>query len=302
MNRRDKLRRFPNKLLQVVGLRPTLAPAWPLQDNCHIPTILNQLQSPLFGKLSIELRISIYSDVLGDLERFLHICLNKKKKGRRVAHWRCTDTESPFPTWQHNCFRDLPFLKSGTYHNFPPGFTTTNDLLTALLLSCRRIYSEALAILYERNIFHFRGGITLPAFKRSIPIVQWAAIRNVHISTAYTPWLYPLRFASYKPPKSLPNWDQICKDLGSLPNLQSLSFDILANDVYAGRGSFGLAAPRPVLPFLESLKAIKCKRMEVELNMELPGDLLHRLGPVNYKITVRERPYHGKYYRIGASK
>jgi hypothetical protein len=142
MHRSLILQRFTNKLAQAVGLRPTPIPAWPLQDECDVPEMMDQLQSPLFGNLSAELRILIYSAVLSDPERFLHICLNwKKKKCRPMAHWRCTDLESPFPTWQHNCFGENPlFDKEGKFYNVRfRQVTTTNDQLIALLLSCRRM-------------------------------------------------------------------------------------------------------------------------------------------------------------------
>ncbi|KAF2688149.1 hypothetical protein K458DRAFT_385719 [Lentithecium fluviatile CBS 122367] len=302
MHRLSSLRILRNKVSQAVGLRPIPTPAWPLQDECDAPEIMEQLQSPLFGTLSVELRILIYSAVLGDPGRFLHICLNrKKKKCRPMAHWRCTDLESPFPTWQHYCFGEKPsFDKEGKCCNVHPRqITTTDDQLIALLLSCQRIYSEALIILYERNIFHFRGGVTLPAFKQSIPAVQWNAIRKIHLSTAYSPFYHPnCNRAGYKAPKTLPNWNQICEDLSSLPSLQTLSFDILADDPYFVRGYFTGTEPETLLSILKPLKAIRSSRMEVELNIELPKEVVHLLGPVNYEIAFRERPFNEVFRRL----
>jgi hypothetical protein len=142
MHRLPTFRELRKKVSQAVGMRSSPIPAWPLQVEREVPEIMNQVQSPLFGKLSAELRIPIYSAVLGDPERFLHICLNKKdKKRRRLAHWRCTNLESPHPTWQHSCFGEERVLSpSGTFITIQHrAVTTTEDQLLALLLSCRRM-------------------------------------------------------------------------------------------------------------------------------------------------------------------
>lgn len=156
MHRLSSIRKFGRKISQAVGLRPTPTPAWPLQSGCDVPEIQDQLQSLLFGKLSIELRIIIYELVLGDPKRFLHICLNrgkKAKKHRKVAHWRCDEMDiqrhepmnSPCPTWQHWCFGDHPIIDRQAHHHdmFNPHrreITVTEDQLIAILLSCRRMY------------------------------------------------------------------------------------------------------------------------------------------------------------------
>ncbi|KAF2444645.1 hypothetical protein P171DRAFT_431447 [Karstenula rhodostoma CBS 690.94] len=283
MHRLSTFRKLRNKVSQAVEM-------------------MNQVQSPLFGKLSAELRIPIYAAVLGDPERFLHICLNKKdkknKKRRRLAHWRCTNLESPHPTWQHSCFGEERVLSpSGTFVTIHHrAVTTTEDQLLALLLSCRRIYSEALVILYEQNVFHFRGPITLPAFKQAIPAVQWNSIRKIHISTAYAPFYYPNNgVAGYKWLGSLPNWDQICEDLSGLSNLQSLSFDILMLDPYFESFPLKMGDPIAFLACLEPLKAVRAAKMVVELNMTLPGEVVNALGPVEYEVVFRDRPFNEMY-------
>jgi hypothetical protein len=159
-----------------------------------------------------------------------------------------------------------------------------------------RSYLEALVILYEQNVFHFRGPITLPAFKQAIPAVQWNSIHKIHISTTYAPFYYPNNgVAGYKWLGSLPNWDQICEDLSRLPNLQSLSFDILILDPYFESGPLKMDDPIALLACLEPLKAIRAARMEVELNMKLPDEVVHALGPVEYEVVFRDRPFDEMY-------
>jgi hypothetical protein len=106
--------------------------------------ITAQKECPLFSKLSAELRILIYEAVLTDRSRFLHICMNRrqrkaKRRVRPVAHFWCTDQDSPFPTWQHACFGEsVKPLEQMMAFCFRP-ITTTDDHLLSLLLSCRLV-------------------------------------------------------------------------------------------------------------------------------------------------------------------
>ena len=118
--------------------KPLPSSTWPLQDDVTVkPKIRMQQKSPLFTKLSAELRILIYQAALGDPHRFLHICENTSRKRQRVSHYYCTDIESRYPTWQHNCYDDskanLDFWVTMTQ----PIVKTTNDKLLSLLLTCR---------------------------------------------------------------------------------------------------------------------------------------------------------------------
>jgi hypothetical protein len=132
---------------------PKYPPAWPLCSDDHPkPRINPQTQSPLFTVLSAELRIQVYQAVLTDPPRFLHIIKNrfparhglqklkKKVPERRVAHYWCTDMESPYPTWQHVCYGESLDPTSPiprTFHRRP--ITETNDKLLSLLQTCRQV-------------------------------------------------------------------------------------------------------------------------------------------------------------------
>ena len=126
--------------------QPSYPPAWPLQDEqCAKPDIHAQDASPLFGKISAELRISIYEAVLTDTERLLHICQNRRKQKTRrperpVAHYWCTDRDSSFPTRQHPCFGEYTYNNDQMKVSASRPITTTNDHLLSLLLSCRRMH------------------------------------------------------------------------------------------------------------------------------------------------------------------
>ncbi|KAF2751433.1 hypothetical protein M011DRAFT_114279 [Sporormia fimetaria CBS 119925] len=216
---------------------PRYSPNWPLLDGeASRPRINPQLDCVLFN-LTPELRIMIYQAVLTDPSQFLHIVLNKYssypderprklRKARSVAHYWCEDLESPFPTWQHSCYGESIHLTATANGFVYRPVTETEDRLLALLLSCRRVYSEALHILYRDNIFHFRGSYSLLTFRHTLSDVQWAALRHVHISAHFrescrlppltTEWL----------PEFLPNWQECCQHL-TLPNLRSLRLDLV---------------------------------------------------------------------------
>jgi hypothetical protein len=119
------------------ALEPLPPSTWPLQDDCTVkPKIRMQQKSLLFTKLSAELRILIYQAALGDPHRFLHICESTKQKRQSVSHYHCTDIESPYPTWQHSCYSDIPAnLVFGVLMVQPT--VKTKDKLLALLLTCR---------------------------------------------------------------------------------------------------------------------------------------------------------------------
>lgn len=171
----------------------------------------------------------------------------------------------------------------------------TNTFVSIEIL--RISYSEALAILYEENVFHFRGGIGLPAFKSSIPTVQWNAIRHIHISTSYAAFYdRDLHWTGYNPPRTLPNWKQICDDLAQLPNLQDLRFDITADDPNVGY-SFEKNETQILLSILQPLKDIRSGTIEIELNARVPEKIWRMLGPVNFMTTFRKRPFNEKVYR-----
>lgn len=120
--------------------QPTM---WPLLDACGMqPGIRPQPQSPLFEKLSAEIRLALYQAALANFGGFMHICKNwtpkKGKKLRQVAHFCCIDMDSPYPTWQHTCYgeRQVTTDRGTTGFRYRP-VTETDDKLLSLLLTCR---------------------------------------------------------------------------------------------------------------------------------------------------------------------
>jgi hypothetical protein len=96
----------------------------------------SQLQCVLFKMVSSEVRLLIYEAVLSDPGRLLHIVPYRGKERRQgVGHWRCEDTESPLPTWQHSCFGTWAG-DACIYKRVEP---RSGSNLVALLLTCRLV-------------------------------------------------------------------------------------------------------------------------------------------------------------------
>jgi hypothetical protein len=68
--------------------------------------VLAQKQSALLGKMPTEVRLAIYSAVLTDSQRLLHIVHGIPRKGMlsQMGHWRCDDLQNLQQVWQHRCF------------------------------------------------------------------------------------------------------------------------------------------------------------------------------------------------------
>lgn len=100
-----KLRRkFSKRRHASLGNKVSYPAAWPLlEDTTARPPINPQSQSPLFSRLTPELRRLIYVLAIGDVYRFTHIYPDPDNPAR-LTHSRCTDMDSPYPTWQHTCF------------------------------------------------------------------------------------------------------------------------------------------------------------------------------------------------------
>jgi len=100
-----------------------------------------QTQSPLF-KLPEELLLMIYKEVVGN--RLLHIV----RRQRKLGHVACNGSGDADECKENQC-RGLK-LPTGTYAQTGPG----NDLIQ-LLQTCRKIYVDAVQVLYSSNIFDF---------------------------------------------------------------------------------------------------------------------------------------------------
>ncbi|KAI4943120.1 hypothetical protein J4E86_010067 [Alternaria arbusti] len=96
---------------------------------------LDQKQCVLFQKLSAEMRLLIYEEVLADPQRLLHALHVTPIGGRpaKLGHWRCETPQSESLVWQHACFG---LWNEGEFQHVRDAYYTNGDLLS-LLLTCR---------------------------------------------------------------------------------------------------------------------------------------------------------------------
>jgi hypothetical protein len=98
---------------------------------------VDQKQCLLFGKLSAEVRLLIYEEILADPQRLLHFLHVTPTRGRptKLGHWRCEDMDSPYLTWQHLCFG---VWNEGSARCYRSASHTNGDLIS-ILVTCRLV-------------------------------------------------------------------------------------------------------------------------------------------------------------------
>ncbi|KAL4940126.1 hypothetical protein BDV06DRAFT_224368 [Aspergillus oleicola] len=172
-------------------------------------------QQSRFFKLPIELRDMIYREVLESPFK-LHVWRTHK----RLCSVRCEYGPS-YPwgldiTYRYSvCCRPL-LARDGSVQRRREGTDgPRQDQLLPLLCSCRRIYSESIALLYTRNKFVFDDNRTFKLFPTVIPSHRLGTIRFLYI-----------RFYTFKDdqidPKSEATWKQLCRTLTGMKRLESL--------------------------------------------------------------------------------
>ncbi|KAH7317921.1 hypothetical protein BKA65DRAFT_557333 [Rhexocercosporidium sp. MPI-PUGE-AT-0058] len=141
-----------------------------------------QVQSPFLAKLPIEIREMIYEEILGGGDRRLvHIL----RKDRRLGHWRCRlqDGEEVCDQQDRRCVEGWLSYKSKVWHLDRNGLLdlVTDGGLLPLLMTCRAIYSEAVPILYSKNVFHFYDPGDIRHFARTILPHRLNAVQSIMI-------------------------------------------------------------------------------------------------------------------------
>ncbi|RFU34861.1 hypothetical protein B7463_g1482, partial [Scytalidium lignicola] len=133
----------------------------------------DQLESPLF-KLPLEIRRQIYEEVLGG--HVFHIYFVQAY--RRLSHTRCKDRSTPCNGAVCRSMVKIPGAKDDW----------GNISLLHMLQSCRRVYSEAIEMLYKENTFDFDSlnGVLqlsrtiLPNRMKLVTSVQWRYKYDAH--------------------------------------------------------------------------------------------------------------------------
>lgn len=174
----------------------------------------SNFDSPLLGRLPIELRLEIYGYVLGG--ELFHIFPAPK----RMAHYYC-----PSPSWNDtnckNCLKTtrspLPLVGNGRIPN--------NDI--ALLKACRQIYNEASHVLYATNVFELGNLNSFLHFSQTIRPCRLASIARLHIC-----WDLPTRSKEVKSWKR--GWHTIATQMSALVHLKLMLGCSLKSNLISG--------------------------------------------------------------------
>lgn len=99
-------------------------------------TSSDQGQSPLFTKLSAELRVEVYRWVLSSGGALLHLA----RAHQKLTHIRCFDDgpDSSKRPWRHECWGFS--YRDGSFHMHPHNNIPPDRDLLALLKTCREMY------------------------------------------------------------------------------------------------------------------------------------------------------------------
>ncbi|KAF2501043.1 hypothetical protein BU16DRAFT_189744 [Lophium mytilinum] len=207
-------------------------------------------------RLPVELRIQIYTDVLGGS---LFHCLPTP---RGVRHLRCSGIFRPGP----RCFQS-PQATDSYYHANPHNsrvlFSKTN---LDFLATCRQIYVEGIDLLYSTNTFDFAHPLTFLWFAQTILPQRLAFITKLQISWFTGNILEPLCRPRHK--KSdiwedsdlASDWDPMWKVVAEdMPGLKDLW--VLIRHYYA-RPDEQAIQERVLAPLLQ-LRGLKAFRLVV---------------------------------------
>jgi len=175
----------------------------------------SQSQSPLF-RLPRNIRQRIYEHVLGNSN--VHVI--STHGGQRLSHKRCKCATCPGFAF---------FIERGKWKRewMCEDFRLEIGSLTPLLQTCRKIYSEAVGLMYRSNTFSLKNPKVLKNFVDWIPEKRWGGIMAVHVDV-------DLQGAIAQPQSTTAGnvvtntnpWDTAFVALAKLPNLQTIEIRI----------------------------------------------------------------------------
>lgn len=221
---RSKPRALPT--IRPRALTPPPSPRTALESP---PTTFAQLQSPLFSNLPLEIRRLIYHHAL--VSRSTHIV----RLGPRLGHIRCRLSRNARP-WDHRCW-GITVNGSDLYHGPHDGFPTEEETeenkpgLLPLVMACRRIYTEAMPVLYGDNTFSMLHLESVMSLADTILPQRLNTIRSVELGWYfYIPYpLYTCKFQPMDyPPNDIATWERVWSILANMEGLVTLRIDLKA--------------------------------------------------------------------------
>lgn len=196
---------------------PRLLPHIPPRPRCITPPLDNskeeesiafhdQAQSRLFC-LPEEILLNIYECVIGN--RVLHIVRRRGKLG----HTSCKSTGEPDVCKEAKC-RGFK-LPTGLYVLSGNG---SGDLIQ-LLQTCRKVYVDAIDILYTSNIFDIDSLESMISLSCAILSQRFDSIQNLQLDLRFSLSLY---FSESSPSSDYLRWSRVWAIIGSMKALQHL--------------------------------------------------------------------------------
>ncbi|KAF2675580.1 hypothetical protein K458DRAFT_437879 [Lentithecium fluviatile CBS 122367] len=227
-----------------------------------------QDMSILFTKLPLEMRQKIYGFVLND-ETFLHLTVAGTQfvipgcAGEKCPTNPCQvhlDDDEEKAVLRHTSCMDK-YERSWRYKD-PSKFSATLEAshtsrlhFMPLLLSCRRVYTEAIDLLYTQKTFIFSVKFQFRTWARSIPPARFALIRSLVLHWTEPPvvdWDEQLELLGGMPRlkrcrvlvhfSPTPKVRELVERLVALPNGRVFVVDVLGYSKWEGRGKWFVAA------------------------------------------------------------
>ncbi|KAF7912061.1 hypothetical protein BELL_0299g00090 [Botrytis elliptica] len=177
--------------------------------------------STFFGMLPLEVRMEIYKWVLGG--KVLHIIRRKDKLSHVVC--KCDRKDSDVGTREEDaCIvagcRGVKILGGSGVHE---RIGERSGSLIQLLQVCRRIYSEAISLLYSTNTFNFDSMESFISFSNEILPHRFDSITSVTLDFSFdTSSLY-----NESSSNDVPRWERTWMIVGSMKSLKSLKATII---------------------------------------------------------------------------
>jgi hypothetical protein len=176
---------------QELQLRRPLTPPQVLAEDAHTPTdtntvpapaadmkVLDQSQSQLFTRLPLEIRQQIYAYAAANST--VHI--RTTHGGTRYSHYRCKCVTCLGSGYYHS--PNQPNWKR-EWHCDKSKWTEGNKLDITLLRTCRKMYGEAISVLYAENAFCFQSLHVLQGWLATLLPQRRDVLRKIHIDLSY---------------------------------------------------------------------------------------------------------------------
>ncbi len=228
------------------------------------PTTYTQLQSPFFN-LPLEIRRLIYRHTL--TSGVTHIV----RLGPRLGHVRCRDLHLERP-WFHRCW-GITVKGSDLYHGPHDDFLNddddveTQDLLP-LLMACRRIYTEAIQVLYGDTTFSMRHLADVDLFAATILPQRLNTVRSVELGWSfyfpYPPYTRKLHYTRFDV-TNIDAWERVWSILANMEGLRKLRVDLV------GRWIEPLTAEEETRMLGPAMKVQRPRVWNIRVDWQCPG-------------------------------